>query len=941
MKQLSNAFIQALNDDGREYLAYATIQLMDGTAFHLTNEEIWSDGFRYEEAVSDDNSFTAIGSAIMGSATLIINNIYDDYTNYDFSNARVSLSMGITGTEDVLSIGEYKVDDTSYNGATIQLSLLDNMAEFDRPYSISTLAYPTTLGRIVYDACLNCGINAASSAINFPNGNFTVTTRPSDENVTFRDVISWAATIAGCFAKINVSGQLEFKRFDRGALGAININSPDFHPWEDEELYSSSGVHYLYSLTSQNICTDDVVITGITVRVKNEELEEAEESEVVESSDSNILSFSYNSSGYVPGELENDGSEYIILIENNSFITAENAETVVTSIGLDILGLRFRKLNISQVSDPSIEAGDVAIVTDRKLNSYKTLITRNVFAIGSSQTIVCGADTPSRSNSSTNPDVTKSYIEARKLFKKSMSAADDALDSAIIAAQAAHEAQASADSAHDSALSANNSANSALTQLSVVEDVAGTLRWISENGTFVVTQDTTVQPGTVYFIYENGEYVPITNPDTSKNPHEEGWYILDVTDSQASFIMAHLAVTNAGLWILPVDKLVAHELVDSNDNNIIDSDGNILIDWSKDDDHIQKAMGYKVLISAEETETHPVGVTIYNEEGTAIANYGETTTIGSALLRNVHIDNEAVYIKNGDDVLAKYGETIELGKNQDISIGTSNNGTITEGYYILDSNFRFTPSHVIQSVSSIQICGRDSSTNEYYQDYTIQSSDYTVVGHTVTINSPISGTTIIPDMAMITYSTSEEITQLRIGKNSSLLGAANYPIVVGNNNEEIDPSNVFSVSWNGNIRTNKNIYPNGSADYIGEIFNSGAFLSTTQYAGIDSYLNYARLGPLRSGTYIVEAKFAYLTSVNVTGYVAMRICVPTQLSDMPAATNVVFSARTFANVNSKYAAEIANTCIITIPDRANVYLVPSSHYDGTLDALIFKAIKIA
>lgn len=520
-------------------------------------------------------------------------------------------------------------------------------------------------------------------------------------------------------------------------------------------------------------------------------------------------------------------------------------------------------------------------------------------------------------------------------------AAESAQDSADSAAEAAIEAWNHADDAHQAAVSANNSANNALVQLSVVEDVAGTLRWISEHGSYVPTTDTTVIEGSVYFIYENGEYVPITNPNTSKNPHEEGWYILDVTDSQASFIMAHLAVTNAGLWILPVDKLVAHELVDSNDNNIIDSDGNILIDWSKDDDHIQKAMGYKVLISAEATDTHPVGVTIYNEEGTAIANYGETTTIGSALLRNVHIDDEAVYIKNGDEVLAKYGETIELGKNQDISIGTSNNGTITEGYYILDSNFRFTPSHVIQSVSSIQICGRDSSTNEYYQDYTIQSSDYTVVGNTITISNPISGTSIVPDMAMVTYSTSEEITQLRIGKNSSLLGAANYPIVVGNNNEEIDPSNVFSVSWNGNIRTNKNIYPNGSADYIGEIFNSGAFLSTTQYAGIDSYLNYARLGPLRSGTYIVEAKFAYITSVNVTGYVAMRICVPTQLSDMPAATNVVFSARTFANANSKYSAEIANTCIITISDRANVYLVPSSHYDGTLSALIFKAIKIA
>lgn len=652
MKQLSNAFIQALNDDEREYLAYATIELMNGTTLNLTNEEIWSGGFSYEESVSEDNSFTAIGSAIMGSATLIINNIYDDYTNYDFSNARVSLSMGMTGTEDVLPIGEYKVDDTSYNGATIQLTLLDNMAEFDRPYSLSTLAYPTNLGRIVYDACLNCGVSAAYSAITFPNNGYIISFKPSDENVTFRDVIAWAATLAGCFAKINAVGELEFRWFDVNSLNAIDTTSPTFHPWETEDLYSSSGVHYLYSLTSQNICTDDVIITGVTVRVKTEADEEVEE---------NILSFSYDSSGYVPGELENDGSSYIILVENNQFIlSAANARTVVEFLGPQLVGLRFRKLNITQISDPSIESGDVAIVTDRKLNNYKTLITRNVFSIGTSQTIVCGADTPSRSNASSNSDVTKSYIEARKLFKKSMSATDDALNSAIIAAQAAHEAQESADSALASARSANNSANSALTQLSIVEDVAGTLRWISENGTFNVTTDTTVQPGTVYFVLENGEYVPITNPDTSKNPHEEGWYILDVTDSQASFIMAHLAVTDAGLWILPVDQMVSHQLVDSNDNDLIDSNNNLLVDYSKDEENIHQASGYKVLISGETTDNHPVGVSIYNSSGDLIANYGATTTIGNTLLRNVYIDTDAVYIRDGETVLASYGLTTKF-----------------------------------------------------------------------------------------------------------------------------------------------------------------------------------------------------------------------------------------------------------------------------------------
>lgn len=641
MKQLSTTFIQALADE-RVYLAFATVHLMDDTVLQLTNEEIWSGGFSYEEAVSSDDSFTAIGSAIMGSATLIINNIYDDYTDYDFTNARVSLSVGMMNTDQVLAIGEYRVDDTSYNGATIQLTLLDNMAEFDRPYSISTLTYPTTLSRIVYDACLNCGISAAHSAINFPNGGYTISTRPTDENVTFRDIISWSAALAGCFAKMNPAGELEFKWFDVNSLNAIDTTLPTFHPWETGDLYSSSGVHYLYSLTSQNICTDDVIITGITVRVKTEDNAETQ---------SDVISFSYNSSGYVAGELENDGSEYIIIIENNSFITTANARTIVTYLGTQLVGLRFRKLNIYQVSDPSIEAGDVAIVTDRKLNSYKIFVTRNVFHIGSSQNIVCGADTPSRSNSSTNSEITKSYIEARKLFKKSMSATDDALNSAILAAQAAREAQESADSALTSARSANNSATSALTQLSVVEDVAGTLNWIRENADFVLTTDIKVNPTKVYFVYERGEFTPVISPDLNVNPAEEGWYELDVAASQSEYILAHLAVTDAGLWVLPFNTLAPHILKDSSDYDLVDSENNLLMDFSKDP---QNSDGYKVLLASD-------GMTIYNSVGTAVANYGVTTTIGSALLRNVHIDSDAVYIRDGNTVLAKYGTTTVIG----------------------------------------------------------------------------------------------------------------------------------------------------------------------------------------------------------------------------------------------------------------------------------------
>ena len=241
--------------------------------------------------------------------------------------------------------------------------------------------------------------------------------------------------------------------------------------------------------------------------------------------------------------------------------------------------------------------------------------------------------------------------------------ADSASQAADRAWEHADEANQAATEAKESARSANNSANNALVQLSVVEDVAGTLRWISEHGDYVLTEDDHVVSGTVYFIYQNGDYIPIAQLDPSANPSQEGWYVLDVTESQAKYIMAHLAVTSAGLWVLPVNQLAEHPLVDSEGDQLIDSDNNPIVDFSEDPQH---ATGYKVLLSGGggQTGDFPIGLTIYNDEGEAVANYGVTTTIGAVSGKHLFLDTDSADIKDGNDILVTFGETVIIGKNE-------------------------------------------------------------------------------------------------------------------------------------------------------------------------------------------------------------------------------------------------------------------------------------
>lgn len=420
MINVSNKFRQLLSDDDRSYLAYVDITLADGTVFNLTNSEIWVGGLAKEDAVSDDNTFNAVGSAVVNSATFIINNVDDEYSIYDFDNAKVVTYVGkeIDGVVEKIRLGTYKVDEPKYNGATISLYALDNMAQFDRPYSVSALQYPATLSQIVLDACTVCGVELGS--VNFPYSNYTVQERPSEDTITFRTVISWVAGVIGCFAKCNPAGQLIFKWFNRTLLESVSANldggvfdesSPtytsgdsadggSFNPWDTGyefdagEFNRLDEIHYISSLYSQNIGVDDIIITGVKIDVETQD------------EDGNNVTKTYSSGG----------SGYTIELSGNKFITTDTAQDITDRLGEQLIGLKFRQANISHINDPTIEAGDIAIIIDHKNNTYPILVTRTNFAVGRSQTTVCGAETPARNSASVYNEQVKNYVALKSLL---------------------------------------------------------------------------------------------------------------------------------------------------------------------------------------------------------------------------------------------------------------------------------------------------------------------------------------------------------------------------------------------------------------------------------------------------------------------------------------------------------------------------------------------
>ena len=97
------------------------------------------------------------------------------------------------------------------NDSKTKMVCYDRMRKFDRNVDgLSALSSSKTLRELLTALCNRCGVPLSSAP--FPNENFR--TRPTDrKNLKGRDVLSWIAQIAGCFAKMNRNGYLVLETY--------------------------------------------------------------------------------------------------------------------------------------------------------------------------------------------------------------------------------------------------------------------------------------------------------------------------------------------------------------------------------------------------------------------------------------------------------------------------------------------------------------------------------------------------------------------------------------------------------------------------------------------------------------------------------------------------------------------------------------------------------
>lgn len=374
MRTLSEKFKELQEEHPGQVLRFVDLTLKDGTVLHLTNHELWNKGFQFEDAVSGESEFE-IGSVIVNQCVISINNIYDDFTEYNFDGAEAVCYLGMQISETQLEkirICTMTVVEAPYqNSSVITLTCYDNASKFDRDYSDSTLKYPATRSQIIRDACTVCGVTLGTPS--FYGEDFVVSERPADEALTFRQVLSWTAQLGCQWIRCNAYGQL--------CVGWYDLTPKTFG-----KISSTNGL---------TINIDQVVITGVRV---------AEYSE--DQADDEVNEYLYGKEGYV------------LSITGNRLITKGTGKEAVSRIGQKCVGMSFWPFSGSELMDIGLESGDAVKITDRKGKTYQSYVTVTTLKPGEYQSVACNAKSAARNSAKRYSELTQAYVSQRRQAAK-------------------------------------------------------------------------------------------------------------------------------------------------------------------------------------------------------------------------------------------------------------------------------------------------------------------------------------------------------------------------------------------------------------------------------------------------------------------------------------------------------------------------------------------
>ena len=326
MYQVSEAFLQAVQENTRRYYWKGTITTAMGVVHEFGNEDILKGSGYIVNQCCSDNEMT-LGSVYAAELGLTLRSKLD---RYSLEGAVVYLEYFLEvagGTYESIPIGYYEICEANVTPNYVALKAYDFMLRFDKNCSKNLMN--GTAFDMLNIACGQCGVelqHTLEEVEQWPNATTILSLYPENDVETWRDVIYYIAQLLGCFATINRNGKLELRRY--GSTPTMTISA--------KQRYSSS--------------FSDFAVKYTAIRAVNQKTDVSE---------------------YYALE-EDDG--LTMTLGSNPFLqymVDEQKKLMLENILQAVAQIDYIPYEVVTIGNPALELGDVLVFTDGQADSEK------------------------------------------------------------------------------------------------------------------------------------------------------------------------------------------------------------------------------------------------------------------------------------------------------------------------------------------------------------------------------------------------------------------------------------------------------------------------------------------------------------------------------------------------------------------------------------------
>ena len=297
-----------------------------------------------------------LGSAISSELTMKLWNDGGKFDGFAFEGAELYVRLGIKledTTPEYIPIGYYTVDEPPRKLSTISIKALDRMARFDRVYD-SSMTYPASLYQILSDACAKCNVPLATPDSDLLNSAYSPATRPTEDGITYHQIIIWIAELTGSCAWIDWDGKLRLSWYESCST---QITADD--------------------RISSDMQENDITITGVQITANDE-----------------------GKTVYLSGS-----DTYALCIEGN-LLAQDNLQSVAKALGDQLIGFTYRPYNCQARGLPHLWQMECISYVDAAGITHPSIINQHTYTYNGKSTIAAKGETTQRNGYATSAPLT-------------------------------------------------------------------------------------------------------------------------------------------------------------------------------------------------------------------------------------------------------------------------------------------------------------------------------------------------------------------------------------------------------------------------------------------------------------------------------------------------------------------------------------------------------